>query len=270
MQETSPIITRIQQGVATIWLNRPAVHNAFDDCLIGLLTASIDILARDPSVRVIVLTGVGRSFSAGADLNWMRRMAAASEAENRADAENLAGLMRTLAWCPKPTLAKVQGSAFGGGVGLIACCDIAIAIDSARFGLTETRLGLVPAVISPYVVDAIGARNARRYFQTGEVFDAESALRMGLIQQLVGAGEDLDARCQEVVKRCLDNGPEAVQAAKQLAWRLAGRSLADQELLDRDHTRLIAELRVSAEGQEGLGAFLEKRRPGFASSDSGA
>lgn len=269
MQETSPVITQIQHGVATLRLNRPDLHNAFDDCLIGLLTASIDILARDPSVRVIVLTGTGSSFSAGADLNWMRRMAAASEAENRADAENLAGLMRTLAWCPKPTLAKVQGSAFGGGVGLIACCDIAIAIDSARFGLTETRLGLVPAVISPYVVDAIGARNARRYFQTGELFDASSALRMGLIQQVADSSEALDARCQEVLKRCLDNGPEAVQAAKRLVWRLAPRSLADQEILDRDNARLIAQLRVSAEGQEGLSAFLEKRRPGFASSDSG-
>jgi len=252
--------------VARISLDRAELHNAFDDALIAELSTAIAAVSADASLSVLVLSGHGRSFSAGADLHWMRRMAAASEADNRADSEQLARLLRTLAFCPQTTIARVNGAAFGGGVGLIAACDIAISVDSARFGLTETRLGLVPAVISPYVIDAIGARAARRYFQTGERFDSATALRIGLIQDAVAA-DQLDPAIDRIVAQLLGNGPLAVREAKQLALRVGGRSLAAQETIDRDNAALIARLRVSREGQEGLSAFLDKRPPRFDLAD---
>lgn len=252
--------------VARIHLDRAALHNAFDDALITELSAAIAAVSADPVLSVLVLSGHGRSFSAGADLNWMRRMAAASEADNRADSEQLAGLLRALAFCPQTTIARVNGAAFGGGVGLIAACDIAVSVDSARFGLSETRLGLVPAVISPYVIDAIGARAARRYFQTGETFDAATALRIGLIQELVAA-DQLDPAIDRIIAQLLGNGPQALREAKQLALRVGGRSLAAQQTIDHDNAALIARLRVSPEGQEGLSAFLDKRPPQFQQSD---
>lgn len=253
-------------GVARVSLNRPAVHNAFDDGLIAELTATLEALDQDPSVRAVVLSGNGSTFSAGADLNWMRGMAAASEAANREDSLRLAKLMRTLNFLGKPTLARVNGSAYGGGVGLVACCDIAIGVDGAKFSLSEVKLGLVPAVISPYVIAAIGARQARRLFLGAEVFDAREAERIGLLQQCVAP-----AQLDEAVDRSLHwlgkGGPQAQKEAKRLALRVAGMTPESAERLDSENAALIARLRVSAEGQEGLNAFLEKRAPNWARED---
>jgi methylglutaconyl-CoA hydratase len=252
-------ITRDNQ-VARIGLNRPEVHNAFDDILVAELTEALERIAADATVRVVVLTGNGASFSAGADLNWMRGMANAGEAGNRADAEALARLMRTLNFLPKPTVARVNGAAYGGGVGLIACCDIAIAAENAKFGLTEVRLGLVPAVISPYVIAAIGARQARRLFVSGEIFDATEAARIGLVHHSVAAAQ-LDGAVGQVLQALARGGPFAQHEAKLLALRVAGATPRSAERTDLENAELIARLRVSAEGQEGLGAFLDKRAP---------
>jgi methylglutaconyl-CoA hydratase len=246
--------------VARIALNRPDVHNAFDDVVIAELTAALERVDADPAIRAVVLTGNGLSFSAGANLNWMRGMAAASEAQNRVDSERLALLMRTLNFLSKPTVARVNGAAYGGGVGLISCCDIAIAADTAKFGLTEVKLGLVPAVISPYVVAAIGARHARRLFVSGELFDAAEAARIGLVHRTVPIA-DLDASVQRNLDTLLKGGPIAQREAKLLALRIAGTTRQAAERIDVENAALIARLRVSAEGQEGLGAFLDKRSP---------
>ena len=248
-------------AVARLRLDRAALHNAFDDALIAALTAGLEALGRDDGVRVVVLEGAGASFSAGADLNWMRGMAAASEADNREDSLRLARLMRTLDELPKPTIARVQGAAFGGGVGLVACCDIAIGATGARFGLTESRLGLLPAVISPYVIAAIGGRNARRYFATAETFDAAEALRIGLLHEVVDA-DALDAAVDRQIALLLKAAPFASADAKRLVRETAAAT--DRDRLDQDNAALIAALRVSAEGQEGLGAFLDKRTPAWA------
>jgi methylglutaconyl-CoA hydratase len=246
-------------GAVTLTMERPNVHNAFDAELISALTDTLEKLARDPECRQLILTGRGQSFSAGADVQWMQSQLSATEAENLADAKKLAQLMRALAFFPKPTIARINGSAFGGGVGLVACCDIAIAVADARFGLTETKLGLVPAVISPYVIDAIGMRNALRYFQTAELFDATRAQSMGLLHEVVGA-DQLDVAVAAQIKHLRQAGPNAVKAAKQLVHRVAGLSVEDQMFTDEENAKLIARLRVSAEGQEGLSAFLAKRR----------
>lgn len=252
----------IERHVARVALNRPDVHNAFDDALIAELTSALDTLDHDTNVRAIALTGNGASFSAGADLNWMRRMAQAGEAENRADAERLAALMRALNFLSKPTVARINGAAYGGGVGLIACCDIAIAAETAKFGLTEVKLGLVPAVISPYVIAAIGARHARRLFATGEIFDADEAARVGLVHRVVPPNA-LDAAIDETLALLAKGGPVAQSEAKQLALRVGGMTRHGAERNDVENAALIARLRVSAEGQEGLGAFLDKRKPGW-------
>ena len=246
--------------VAWITLARPGVHNAFDDALIAALTEALRAAEADTAVRAVVLTGEGATFSAGADLGWMRRMAAASEQENRDDALALARLMRTLDELPKPTIARVHGAAFGGGVGLVACCDIAIGARGAKFGLTESKLGLLPAVISPYVIDAIGARQARRWFATAEMFDADEAARIGLLHEAVDA-DALDAAIQRQVDLLLKAGPVAAAHAKSLVRDVAAHG--DRDRHDRDNAALIARLRVSAEGQEGLSAFLEKRKPAW-------
>ncbi|PJK04661.1 enoyl-CoA hydratase [Lysobacteraceae bacterium NML71-0210] len=243
-------------AVARLRLTRPALHNAFDAGLIADLTAALRQLAADASVRVVILEGEGASFSAGADLNWMRSMAQMSEAQNREDSLALATLMRTLNELPKPTIARVHGAAFGGGVGLVACCDIAIGVPEAKFGLTESRLGLLPAVISPYVVEAIGARAARRYFATAEIFDAAEALRLGLLHQVVEA-DALDAAVNQQIALLLKAGPHASASAKQLVRHVQADT--DSAAQDADNATLIARLRVSPEGQEGIGAFLEKR-----------
>jgi methylglutaconyl-CoA hydratase len=244
--------------VARLRMTRAQVHNAFDAGLVAGLTAALAEIAADAGVRVLVLEAEGPSFSAGADLNWMRGMAAASEAENREDSLALARLMRALDELPKPTIARVQGAAFGGGVGLVACCDIAIGVPEAKFGLTEAKLGLLPAVISPYVIAAIGARNARRYFASAEIFDAAEALRIGLLHQVVPAGQ-LDGAVQRQIDLLLKAGPVASASAKRLVRDVASHS--DGARHDADNAALIAKLRVSPEGQEGLSAFLDKRKP---------
>lgn len=246
--------------VVTIAIHRPEVHNAFDDALVAELTDALAKFERDANVRAIVLTGTGSTFSAGADLNWMRGMAKASEADNRLDAERLAALLHRLNVFPKPTIARVNGAAYGGGVGLVACCDVAIASDTAKFGLTEVKLGLVPAVISPYVIAAVGARQARRLFITGEIFDASEALRIGLVHH-VATTNKLDDFTDIVLGWLSKGGPIAQHEAKQLAMRLGGIADPDTLVSDRKLSALIARLRVSPEGQEGLTAFLDKRQP---------
>jgi methylglutaconyl-CoA hydratase len=255
-----------KQHVAVVALNRPDVHNAFDDVLIADLTAALLEAERDPQVRAVLLTGSGASFSAGADLNWMRGMAQASEDDNRRDSECLALLMRTLNFLAKPTVARVNGAAYGGGVGLIACCDIAIAADSAKFGLTEVKLGLVPAVISPYVIAAIGVRVARRLFLSGEIFDAAEAARIGLVHQSV-APEQLDTAVEHTLGLLARGGPIAQREAKQLALRMSGITAESAKSTDVENAALIARLRISAEGQEGLAAFLNRRPPSWITAD---
>jgi methylglutaconyl-CoA hydratase len=247
--------------VVRLRLHRPDLHNAFDADLIGALTAALIALGEDRTVRAVVLEAAGASFSAGADLNWMRSMATATEAENRTDALALSRLMRVLDELPHPTVARVQGAAFGGGVGLIACCDIAIGVPEAKFGLTESRLGLLPAVISPYVIDAIGARQARRWFATAETFDAAEALRIGLLHAVVPA-DALDDAVNRQLDLLLRAGPHAASEAKVLVRRVAASH--DRDKLGKDNADLIARLRVSREGQEGIGAFLDKRKPAWA------
>lgn len=261
----STVLRLVRHGpVATVSLARPEVHNAFDATLIADLTATLEALDRDDTVRAVVLTGEGSTFSAGADLNWMRGMAAASEAENRDDSLRLARLMRTLNFLSKPTVARVNGAAYGGGVGLVACCDVAIGVAGAKFALSEVKLGLVPAVISPYVVAAIGARHARRLFVSGEVFEAEEAARIGLLHQCVPA-TDLDEAVERSLHWLGKGGPLAQAEAKALALRMAGTDPAHAERVDAANAELIARLRVSAEGQEGLSAFLDKRAPRWVS-----
>lgn len=246
------------EGVATLSLNRPETHNAFDADLIRQLTTELEALDQEDSIRAVIITGTGSTFSAGADLNWMRSMANASEAENLEDSLRLAKLMRTLNFMGKPTIARVNGAAYGGGVGLIACCDIAIGIEATKFSLSEVKLGLVPAVISPYVISAIGLRHARRLFLSAEIFDSALALRIGLLHEAVPHAQ-LDDTIDKTMHWLLKGGPIAQKEAKTLALRVSGNSFAAAEQLDSENAALIAKLRVSKEGQEGLNAFLEKR-----------
>ena len=259
---TDSILSERRGAVAWLSLNRPKIHNAFDDRLIAALTKALEQADADPAVRAVVLTGSGSCFSAGADLNWMRGMASASEQENREDSLRLARLMRTLQFLSKPTVARVNGAAYGGGVGLIACCDIAIGVDGAKFALSEVKLGLVPAVISPYVMAAIGLREARRLFITGEVFDAAAATRMGLLHAVV-PHDELDEAIERQLYLLAKAGPLAQREAKQLALRIGGTEPAQAERIDIANAELIARLRVSEEGQHGLAAFLDKRAPSW-------
>jgi len=251
-----------KRGVLTLCMHRPKVFNAFNAAMINELTTALGDADRDDNIRMVVITGSGSCFSAGADMNWMRSQAEASLKDNESDALELAKLMRSLNYLSKPTIAMINGAAFGGGLGLIAACDITIAVDNARFGLTEARLGLAPAVISPYVFRRIGEGNARRYFLSGERFDAQRAQEMGLIQQTV-ATEDLADAIEDIISALLKGGPLAVAHCKQLAFTVAGHDSESQKTIDEFTANLIARLRVSAEGQEGLSAFLEKRKPGW-------
>lgn len=245
-----------QGAVLHLRLDRAQRHNAFDDHLIGALTQALEGAAGDNTLRAVVLSGNGRSFSAGADLDWMARLAAASEADNVADAQALARLMRTLDTLPVPTIAAVHGSVYGGGVGLVACCDIAIASEDARFALSEVRLGLLPAVISPYVVAAIGPRQARRWFSTGQPFDAATAHAIGLVHEVVPGGQLQDAVAAQLALLA-QAAPQACRGAKQLVASVLAATDAGE--LDLANARRIAHLRAGAEGREGLAAFLEKR-----------
>jgi methylglutaconyl-CoA hydratase len=250
-------------GVARITLTRPEVHNAFNDTLIGELTSVLAGLGTDQRVRAVVLAAQGRSFSAGADLKWMQRTAAYSEAENLKDARALARLMRTLNDLAKPTVALVQGPAIGGGVGLVACCDIAIAAETAKFALSEVKLGLIPAVIAPYVIAAIGQRAARRYVLTAETFSAAEALHLGLVHKVV-PDEALEDIGRHMVAALLTGGPSAQVAAKELILEVSGRPF-DDDLMEYTAER-IAHLRAAEEAREGIAAFLQKRKPRWVKS----
>ncbi|QIT55799.1 enoyl-CoA hydratase/isomerase family protein [Aquisalimonas sp. 2447] len=260
MSNEASILVERTAGIAQVSMNRPERHNAFDDTFIAELTGILKDLERDQSVRVVVLGGNGKSFSAGADLNWMQRMAGYTREQNEADALALAELMETLDGLGKPTIAKVHGAAFGGGVGLVACCDIAIASENATFCLSEVKLGLIPAAISPYVVKAMGEQHARRYFVTAERFGSAEAVRIGLVHEHVAAAS-LDARVEELLAQMRGNGPEAMAAAKDLA-RAVGRGPVNRAMIE-DTARRIAIIRVGDEGQEGMSAFLEKRKPAW-------
>ena len=248
-----------QGPVARVTLNRPEIHNAFDEHLIAELTTAFETLAEEETVRCVLLTGAGRSFSAGADLSWMRRTADYDEQANLEDARRLERMLAALDELPKPTVALVNGAAMGGGVGLVAACDVAIAAERALFALSEVRLGLVPAVISPYVLRAVGPRACRRYFLTGERFDAAEARRIGLVHETVPEAA-LEARAGEIVEAILAGGPEAQAEAKSLV-RLCGS--LEGSLLGEATARLIARRRASPEGREGVSAFLEKRPPAW-------
>jgi methylglutaconyl-CoA hydratase len=250
----------VDGAVARLILARPEKHNAFDDAVIAAFTEALESVGNDAAVHVVVVGGEGKSFSAGADLDWMRRMADYGEAENLADARALAVMLCTLNELPKPTIARVQGATFGGGVGLVACCDIAVASKAAIFCLSEARLGLTPSTISPYVVAAMGANNARRYFLTAERFDAVAAERMGLVH-MVAAPERLDHAVDDLVAALLQNGPMAISECKQLIRRVASGPV--DEAMIEDTAQHIARVRASAEGKEGVRAFLEKRPPAW-------
>ncbi|MGH7123392.1 MAG: enoyl-CoA hydratase/isomerase family protein [Stellaceae bacterium] len=258
MTELTVLVSHDDRGVVTVMLNRPALHNAFDEALIQKLIETFESVARDDACRVMVLGGVGKSFSAGGDLNWMRRMAGYGYAENLADAGELARLMRTLDRLPKPTVARVHGSVFAGGLGLVACCDIAVAEQETIFCVSEARLGLVPSVISPYLIRAIGARSVRRYFLTAERFPAAEAHRIGLVHEVVPAAE-LDQKVEAIVAALLEGGPSSQSRSKRLISDVTDRPI-EQPVIEIT-ARTIAEARASDEAREGLAAFFEKRRP---------
>ncbi len=253
------VITQIDsRGVAQVILNNPDKHNAFDDQMIIELTNAFNALAANANVRIMLLKSEGKSFSAGADLEWMKRMASYSYQQNLNDAHALAAMLKALHQMPIPTIARVQGAAFGGAVGLISCCDIAVASSKASFALSEVKIGLVPSTISPYVIAAIGERHAKRYFMTAERFDANTALQISLVHEAVEE-QFLDDKVEQLITAILSNGPEAVVAAKQLVFEVSGNAI-DSSLIE--HTcEVIAGIRVSAQGQEGLSAFLDKRKP---------
>ncbi len=251
---------QLEGPVATIWMNRPDLHNAFDETLIAELTAACIALDDDADVRVIVLAGRGKSFSAGADLNWMRRAANNGLDDNLNDARALAGMLRTLAEMQKPIIARVQGAALGGGMGLAAACDIAVASTKAVFATSEVKFGIIPSAISPYVLRAIGARQATRYFQTAERIAAVRAREIGLVHE-VTEPEALDAKVAEIVAALLAGGPNAQAAAKDLIRAVANQPI--NHTLVEDTAHRIAHLRATPEAREGIGAFLDKRQPGW-------
>ena len=250
----------VRNQTALIALARPDVHNAFNRTLTAELTAALRAADADDDVRAVVLLGHGSTFCAGADLTWMKEMAGYDFAENLADATAVAMMLQTLDGLSKPTIARVHGAAFGGGVGLVACCDIAIAAQEATFSFSETKLGLIPATISPYIIDAIGARQARRYFLTAERFSAAEAFRIGLVHDIVPFDE-LDARINELLGALLVAGPKAQTAAKALIGAVAHRPIDNTVVADT--AQRIAAVRASTEGKEGIAAFLDKRAPAW-------
>ena len=256
----SNLLVEKKEGVAWITLNRPEVRNAFDDALIASLKNCFSELEADRSTRIVVLAGNGPAFCAGADLNWMKRMAGYGYEENLADARSLADMLAALDRLPKPTIARVHGAAFAGGTGLVAACDIAIGTPQAKFCFSEAKLGLSPATISPYVMRAIGERAARRYFLTAEVFDAAEACRIGLLSSCVSSNQ-LDSSVEEIIKHLLAGGSEAHAKIKELIRAVGGRAV--DAALVADTARRIAEIRVSPEGREGIASFLEKRKPSW-------
>jgi methylglutaconyl-CoA hydratase len=257
-------LQRPSRHVARVFLNRPDVRNAFNDAVIAELGATFAAFADDPDLRCVVLGGHGKAFCAGADLAWMRAMGGFSWDENRADAQRLADMLWRMWSCPVPVIGRVHGDCYAGGVGLAAVCDSVVASDAAGFCLSEAKLGLLPATIGPYVIRAMGESAARRWFVTAERFDAATALRLGLVQEVVpqAAGEaGLDAAVDALVEAVVANGPQAVRACKQLVRDLAGQPI-DQRLRE-ETARRIADIRSGAEGREGVAAFLERRVPGW-------
>jgi methylglutaconyl-CoA hydratase len=251
---------RYDAGVATVTLNRPEVRNAFNDEVVAELTAVFSELGEREEVRCVVLAGNGPAFCAGADLNWMKRMAGYTREQNLEDATALANMLRVLYRCPKPTIARVQGDVYAGGTGLVAVCDIAVSADTAQYCLSEVKLGLIPATISPYVIRAMGERAAHRYFLTAERFSAAEALRIGFVHEVVQAGQ-LDAKVAELSQALVQAGPAAVKACKELVQDVGGRNIT-QLLIDRT-VQNIADIRVSDEGREGIQSFLGKRKPAW-------
>ena len=251
----------VKDGVATIWMNRPDVRNAFNETMIEELTRSFQAVDADPGVRALVLAGRGPAFCAGADLNWMKKMSGYSVEENRADALGLATMMNTLYMMKKPTIARVHGPAFAGGMGLVAACDIAVAAEAAEFCLSEVKLGLAAATIGPYVLAAIGERHARRYFLTAERFSAAEAMRIGLAHDVVPANE-LDACVDALLAHLLAASPAAITASKELIRSVAHGAIAEDMIADT--AARIAAARASADGKEGIRSFLEKRKPAWA------
>ncbi|WP_454725385.1 MULTISPECIES: enoyl-CoA hydratase/isomerase family protein [Cupriavidus] len=259
MEFTTLAVTTAQH-VATVTLNRPDVRNAFNETVIAELTGAFRALGSEPSVRAIVLAGNGPAFCAGADLNWMKKMAGYSHDENRSDALTLAQMLHTIWACPKPVIARIHGDAYAGGVGLVAACDIAVAAEGVTFCLSEARLGLLPATISPYVIRALGEQASRRYFITAERFGAAAALRLGFVHEVVPA-DALDAKVAELAATLAANSPNAVRESKRLVREVAGRAV-DEDLLAETAER-IAAIRASEEGREGVKSFLEKRAPAW-------
>ena len=249
-----------QADVATITLNNPDKHNAFDDTMIAEMSAAFTSVDKDDSVRVVVLASAGKNFSAGGDLNWMKRMVDYDYDENLRDAQALATMLNTLNNLSKPTIARVQGAAYGGAVGLVSCCDMAVASHAAKFCLSEVKIGLIPATISPYVIDAIGSRAARRYFLSAEIFSAQQALQLGLVSEVCEHNE-MDQKLNTLISALLSNSPAAITASKQLIKDVSGAPI-DKAMISETSKR-IADVRTSSEGQEGLSAFLEKRQPAW-------
>ena len=247
-------------AVATITLNRPEVRNAFNDDMIAEVTGAFVALGGRDSVRCIVLAAEGKAFCAGADLNWMRRMADYTRAENLADAAQLAEMLRVMYECPKPTIARIQGDVYAGGMGLVAACDMAVSVDTANFCLSEVKLGLIPATISPYVIRAMGARAAHRYFLTAERFDAKEAHRIGFVHEVVSA-DQLDAKVAELTNALVSASPNAVRSCKTLVQEVAGQGI-EAPLIART-VEGIADIRTSSEGREGVQSFLQKRKPSW-------
>ncbi|PKG81226.1 gamma-carboxygeranoyl-CoA hydratase [Colwellia sp. 75C3] len=254
------LYTISDNGVATVTFDNADKHNAFDDVIIKTLTDIFNDIAKRHDIKVMVLAANGKSFSAGADLGWMKRMAGYSYEDNLKDANALAQMLKALNFLPQATIAKIQGAAFGGAVGLASCCDIVIASNKASFCLSEVKLGLIPATISPYVVNAIGLKASRRYFQTAERFFSDKAMQLGLVDEVVEADE-LTAAVDKMITTLLSNSPEAMRQAKQLAFDVAYQDINEQLL--NDTSARIASIRVSNEGQEGLSAFFEKRSPSW-------
>ena len=253
-------IRRPSPQVAEVWLNRPDVRNAFNDQVIAELTAVFRDLSADPQLRVVLLAAHGKAFCAGADLNWMRAMAGYSWDQNHADAQKLADMLWTLDQCPVPIVARIQGDCYAGGMGLACVSDVLVANDNVTFCLSEARLGLLPATISPYVIRAMGPQQSRRYMVTAERFSATQAHAMGMVHELVGP-DALDAKVAEIVNTLVVNGPAAVRACKKLVQDVAGREI-DAALRD-ETARRIADIRASDEGREGIASFLNKRAPNW-------
>ena len=257
---TQAIRISAQGGVATVVLSRPDVRNAFNDEVIAELSQAFIQLGDDPQVRAIVLMAEGPAFCAGADLNWMRRMADYSREENEQDAEKLAFMLRTIYECPKPTIARVQGDVYAGGMGLVACCDMAVSVDTANYCLSEVKLGLIPATIGPYVIRAMGPRASHRYFLTAERFSAAEARRIGFVHEVVPA-DQLDATVSTWVQALLAASPNAIKECKKLVQYVADRDITRLLI---DHTvKAIADIRASDEGKEGVQSFLNKRKPNW-------